>query len=76
MAQEILGPEDLPVSEGDELPEFLIGLDASRAASHVEVTEDQNRLAKVLNLLNRFIKLPHASLRYSSHAFRRPSWPR
>ena len=52
VAEEILGPEDLPVSEGDDLPEFLAELDTRRAAACVEMAEEQNRLAEVANLLN------------------------
>jgi hypothetical protein len=52
VTQEVLRTEDLPAWEGDELSEFLVEPDACRPAGHVEMTEDQDRLAKVANLLN------------------------
>jgi hypothetical protein len=52
VTQEVLRADGLPASEGDELPEFLGELEASRPAGHVDMSEDQDRLADVANLVN------------------------
>src|SRR5215204_7111127 len=52
VTQEVPRADDLPASEADELSELLVESDASRPAGHVEMTEDEDRLAEVANLLN------------------------
>jgi hypothetical protein len=52
VAQVVLGAEDLAAPEGHERPDFLVEPDASRPGGQVDMTEDEDRLAGVPDLLN------------------------
>ena len=51
MGQEVADACDLPLSKLNELSEFLTELDAGRPGGEVHLTEQQDRIAEVANLL-------------------------
>ena len=51
MGQEVADAGDLPLSKLNELSEFLAELDAGRPGGEVHLTEQQDRIAEVANLL-------------------------
>src|SRR5262245_34125164 len=51
MGQEVADAGDLPLSKLNELSEFLAELDAGRPGGEVHLAEQQDRIAKVANLL-------------------------
>jgi hypothetical protein len=51
MSQKVADANDLPSSKVNEFPEFLAELDASRPGGEVHLTEQQDRLAEVAELL-------------------------
>ena len=51
MSQKVVDAKDLPPSKLKELSDLLAELDASRPGGDVHVTEQQDRLAEVADLL-------------------------
>jgi hypothetical protein len=51
MSQEVADANDLPRSKVKDLPDFLTELDAGRPGGQVQVTEREDRLAEITELL-------------------------
>ena len=73
MSQKVADANDLPRSKVKDFSEFLTELDAGRPGGQVHVTEREDRLAEVAQLLRPILRRSHASPRSSPQTFRAPS---